>query len=330
MKRRFAATQRSLEPRGTAFPAGKSNLTGKEKGALDETVSLGRSLSRIGLICGVLAMAVVMLVMPLGSVAAETVEPVVEVLPAAFTDVPRGEHFPIFNYLGGLRILSGDRGLGGPVRPQEPLTRVEFTAVMIRLAGKQNVAQSFMNGVPEFTDGPDIPRWAWGMVTTARDMGLIRGYPDGTFRPYNTVTQGEALTMLARLLEWEPAQWGDWDGYVGRAVQGGLAGRLRLDLIEEAPAYKHEVAHMAYMALEASPDDSTETLFDRQFTSVRGVFGSYDLSEGTAILGGRQYDLAARVVLAAGNSLGDLTGHPVSAVLDSEGRILFLNPLVGP
>lgn len=312
----------------TSFPAGKSNLAGKEKDAAWCPLgSWGRRYA--GRLLGGLILALMLTSFPLASPGGAE-EAIVEVLPAAFSDVPTGQHLPVFNYLGALRIMSGDRGLGGPVRPEDPLTRVEFTAVMVRLAGKRDLAGSQINGVPDFEDGPDVPRWAWGMVTVAKDMGLIRGYPDGTFRPYETVTQGEALTMLARLLEWEPAQWGEWDGYVGRAVQGGLAGRLRVDLIERAPAYKHELAHMAQMALSARPTGSRETLFERQFEDVYGVFESSDVSKGTASISGRQYDLAGRVVLAAGRTLDDLRGHPVRAVLGKEGRILYLDPLVGP
>ncbi len=275
----------------------------------------------------VVAILLVSLLLVTGSVlGASTVDPV---LPRAYSDVPSGTYSPIFNYLGALRIFTGEGELGGPIRPNEPLTRVEFTAIIIRLAAEQSLATQYRNQVPGSSDGPDVPRWAWGVVSAARELGLVRGYPDGSFRPYEIVTQGEVLTVLARLLQWQPEPWGQWDGYVGRAVKGGLAGRLRLDLIERAPAYRHEVAHMAFMALSAKPEGSQKTLFDRQFTNVYGVFGSYSVADNKVTIDGISYTLANPVVLSVGQYLSDLIGFPVRAVLDGRNRILFLDPLVG-
>ena len=32
------------------------------------------------------------------------------------------------------------------------------------------------------------------------DQGIIKGYPDGTFRPYQYITRGDAAVMVARAL----------------------------------------------------------------------------------------------------------------------------------
>ena len=38
-------------------------------------------------------------------------------------------------------------------------------------------------------------------VTTLAGKGVIKGFPDGTYRPYQDVTRGQAAAIIARLLE---------------------------------------------------------------------------------------------------------------------------------
>jgi hypothetical protein len=43
--------------------------------------------------------------------------------------------------------------------------------------------------------------WAKSGIEKAASLGLVNGYPDGTFRPYRNVTRAEFVTMLVRALE---------------------------------------------------------------------------------------------------------------------------------
>lgn len=45
----------------------------------------------------------------------------------------------------------------------------------------------------------DITHWAFGYIAAAVDAGYISGYPDGSFRPDNTITRAEAVTILNRV-----------------------------------------------------------------------------------------------------------------------------------
>lgn len=40
--------------------------------------------------------------------------------------------------------------------------------------------------------------WGYGEITKLNERGLIKGYPDGTFKPDNTITRAEAATIIAR------------------------------------------------------------------------------------------------------------------------------------
>ncbi len=76
--------------------------------------------------------------------------------------------------------------------------------------------------------------WAEAIVSRLVEMGVISGYPDGTFKPDNYVTRAEFAKMLVVALDLSPdagaaAEFADaasipaWaKGYVGAAVKAGL------------------------------------------------------------------------------------------------------------
>ena len=100
--------------------------------------------------------------------------------------------------LGALGVFTGDTGLGGTVRPADPITRAEFCKVVVTAMGKGSLAAGLTGLVPSFTDAASIQAWAVGYVNAAAMMGIIHGYSDGSFGPNKSVTSAEAITMLVR------------------------------------------------------------------------------------------------------------------------------------
>ncbi|OIQ10024.1 serine protease AprX [Moorella thermoacetica] len=85
----------------------------------------------------------------------------------------------------------------GSFRPDNPVTRVELIAFLVRLAGWRVPAGS----QPDFTDRQIIPDWARATVAVALERGLVSGYPDGSFRPGQVVSRVEAAAFFTRYLE---------------------------------------------------------------------------------------------------------------------------------
>lgn len=79
----------------------------------------------------------------------------------------------------------------GTFRPENPVTRAEF----ITLIGKGKIIQSEN---PQFSDVSN--HWAAGYINAMALSGLISGYADGTFKPNNTITRAEAVTMINKAL----------------------------------------------------------------------------------------------------------------------------------
>ncbi|WP_236289997.1 S-layer homology domain-containing protein [Paenibacillus allorhizoplanae] len=58
-----------------------------------------------------------------------------------------------------------------------------------------------LDGVPlTFTDTNLVEDWAVKSVKQAVQLGLISGYPDGTFRPTVNITHAEMISMVVKAL----------------------------------------------------------------------------------------------------------------------------------
>ena len=92
-------------------------------------------------------------------------------------------------------------GADGLFRPDDPISRQE---VSILLARSVNVGEApggtAQGDVSGFSDAEEIPRWAREAASIVTGLGIVKGLPDGSFRPGAATTRAEAAVMLARLL----------------------------------------------------------------------------------------------------------------------------------
>lgn len=84
----------------------------------------------------------------------------------------------------------------GRFGPDEEITREQMAVMLVKAAQLDTSAYS---GELPFTDRDNISSWAASAVAAAVANGLIKGYPDGTFRPQQLATRAEAATVLALL-----------------------------------------------------------------------------------------------------------------------------------
>ena len=83
----------------------------------------------------------------------------------------------------------------GTFRPNAPITRAEMAKIIALFAKLEPSAERF----------PDTAgHWAEPYIRLAAGNGWIEGYPDGTFRPNQSITRAETVTMIDRVLERVP------------------------------------------------------------------------------------------------------------------------------
>ena len=117
----------------------------------------------------------------------------------SFSDVPANEWFcTAVSTLANAKVLAGYPD--GTFKPNAPITRAELATVLTRLSVLLELSKEVMPSV--FTDVSD--HWAVSYIRTAANNGWINGYGDGSFRPDNSVTRAEAVTMLNRMLNRNP------------------------------------------------------------------------------------------------------------------------------
>jgi hypothetical protein len=112
---------------------------------------------------------------------------------------------------------------GQQFRPQDTLTREQLLSIVVNAMPKvelQNPNQGTKPTLPtvptQVASNPfpdvDKDRWSASSIQYARDLGLIRGYTDGTFRPTRPVTRAELLVMLQAVDRYLVERRGNWDG----------------------------------------------------------------------------------------------------------------------
>ena len=74
-------------------------------------------------------------------------------------------------------------------RPNKNITRAEFATLITRALGKQETHDHGFIDVNK-------SEWFSGYVGGAKELGLINGYPDNTFKPQNNITRQEAAMII--------------------------------------------------------------------------------------------------------------------------------------
>lgn len=121
----------------------------------------------------------------------------------------------------------------GTVMPQKQITRAEVATIFYRLL-KEDVRDENTTNVSDFSDVKSSD-WYGTTVATLADMGIVKGYEDGTFRPNAPITRAEFAAIATRFFDetgatYEPGTFTDvtgdewFAGAIMDAVNLGLIG----------------------------------------------------------------------------------------------------------
>lgn len=95
------------------------------------------------------------------------------------------------NTLASLGMITGVGD--NKYEPDRSITRAEFTTIAMRFADLATGGENVFSDVAE-------DAWYHDYVVGSIKYGWITGYPDGTFRPENTITRAEVTTIVNRML----------------------------------------------------------------------------------------------------------------------------------
>lgn len=84
----------------------------------------------------------------------------------------------------------------GTIRPSNNISRAEVATIFFRLLTDEARTQ-YDKTTSSFSDIKD-GAWCCRAVSTLTNMGIIKGYTDGTFQPNKSITRAELATIIAR------------------------------------------------------------------------------------------------------------------------------------
>lgn len=97
------------------------------------------------------------------------------------------EHIP---YVSGRTAVS--------IAPDADLTRSEAVLMLYRLLD-EGTKERYAGSESAYSDIPE-DAWYADAVVCLSEIGLVKGYSDGTFRPNNKITRGELVVLLSRCI----------------------------------------------------------------------------------------------------------------------------------
>ena len=154
----------------------------------------------------------------------------------------------------------------GTFKPESTITRAELATVITFILGLQDAADLAKDNPTRFSD-VKVNEWYTGYINIAANENVIAGYPDGTFRPNEKVSNSEAVTMLVNSLGLKQVvdkAGGTWpSNYMSKASQLGIT-KVLSSVDGTASAIRGDVFMMAW-----------ETLLQNQW----GAIGFNDLGE---------------------------------------------------
>lgn len=223
-----------------------------------------------------------------------------------------------------LRLMGVLDGYGdGTFRPDTVLNRAQFCKMAVYAMDGSGELGRYST----VTIFPDVKpsHWASAYINMAARKGIISGFADGKFKPGQTVTAGQAVTILMRGLGYKDEDMGGvWpQSYMAEAQTNGL---LKSTGITSAYAglTRAQAAKLFLNLFEAKHGKSETLLFNYNVGKDEVYLTAVDGGKGTMTAGGKTYTMAHPVASTS------LIGSKGKVVLNGAGgEALTFLPITG-
>lgn len=187
-------------------------------------------------------------------------------------------------------VVTGDTD--GKFYPESNLTRAQACIMLVKAIDPQS---DLVNGTAtqstRKTSFSDLKGYSWaqGYIAYAVEYGIVKGYPDGTFKPGANVTTNEMLTMVLRASGYTDDKIeGTWpEAHIEKAEQLGILNKLEENYPEAstkgmaAQMISNQLTELQKNApvIEDKPqgidkDTATEAPYTKNMEFATGSFGS--------------------------------------------------------
>ena len=172
---------------------------------------------------------------------------------AAFKDVKDIDetYAEAVEVLTGMKVFKGYED--GSFLPKNAITRAEVAAIVYRIY-TTDVKDTYVKNYETYNKFADMAGagWAKGYIGYCANAALVKGYPDGNFKPSGNVTGYEVLAMILRAVGYDQKNeftGADWALHVAEIAerQGILDNVKGVDL--NAPATREVVAELLFQSI---------------------------------------------------------------------------------
>ena len=156
--------------------------------------------------------------------------------------------------LNGMGVFKGYED--GSFKPEGKITRAEVATIVYRIY-TADVAKNDKSGLyatyNKFSDMAGAG-WAQGYIGYCANAELVKGYPDGTFKPSGKVTGYEVLAMILRAVGYDKNNefsGADWALHVAQTAQQlGVLDNVAKTTDLNAPASRELVAELLFQGIQ--------------------------------------------------------------------------------
>ena len=190
--------------------------------------------------------------------------------------------------LNGMGVFKGYED--GSFKPEGNITRAEVATIIYRIY-TADVAKNDKSGLyatyNKFSDMAGAG-WAQGYIGYCANAELVKGYPDGTFKPSGKVTGYEVLAMILRAVGYDKNNefsGADWALHVAQTAQQlGVLDNVAKTTDLNAPASRELVAELLFQGIQKA---------QVTYTPAFGYVTDKVISTKTNSLGEKNFKLAS-------------------------------------
>ena len=192
--------------------------------------------------------------------------------------------------LNGMGVFKGYED--GSFKPEGNITRAEVATIIYRIY-TADVAKNDKSGLyatyNKFSDMAGAS-WAAGYIGYCANASLVKGYPDGTFKPSGKVTGYEVLAMILRAVGYDKNNefsGADWALHVAQTAQQlGILDNVAKTTDLNAPASRELVAELLFQGIQKA---------QVTYTPAFGYVTDKVINTKTNSLGEKNFKLASAV-----------------------------------
>ncbi|MCD8390296.1 MAG: S-layer homology domain-containing protein [Firmicutes bacterium] len=185
-------------------------------------------------------------------------------VPTLSANAAVSEEEGIITLLNALNIMQGDEN--GNMNLDAAVSRAEMAKIAVAASSeKDSVALGLK--VSPYKDVP-YSEWYAPYIKAAVSAGFVEGYLDSTYRPTNTVTYEEAVTIMLRVLGYDDNSFGSAYPYGQISKAQGLEMLDNVDGTIGTEMTRRQVLNLVYNTLQCSAASGTSASGNVSFSGT--------------------------------------------------------------